>query len=84
MAPPPKLKETKMSKSLIVLQALRDNYESTMTFADGVKWGSVYLDNARPEGMSDKSFRSCLSSLSAAGQYKPQGDDCFGYVKLEG
>lgn len=49
---------------------------------DGDGWGEVYLDNARPDGMSDKSFRSCLASLSKLNLYRPIDGYAFGKVKL--
>jgi hypothetical protein len=73
---------TKQSKTEIVLEALLAEVESVSTCADGTKWGQVYLDNARPEGISVRSFRSCLAALSAKGLYQSQGDDCFGDVRL--
>lgn len=66
-----------------VLSNLRANTESTET-RDGVVWGSVYLDNARPSGMSDKVFRAALSQLAKAGLYKVIDGYAFGDVRLEG
>jgi hypothetical protein len=65
----------------LVLNALRFYQEGEQTFKSGV-YGSVYLDNARPVGMSARSFAGVLSSLERKGLYKSQGDDCFGYVKM--
>jgi hypothetical protein len=47
------------------------------------QWGQVYLDNARLPGQSVHEFRAHLSALSRQGLYKPEGDDCFGYVRFE-
>jgi hypothetical protein len=47
------------------------------------QWGQVYLDNARLPGQSVHEFRAHLSVLSRKGLYKPEGDDCFGYVRFE-
>lgn len=63
-----------------VLAALRANIEAYEY--DDQAWGSVYLDNARPDGMSNRSFAGILSSLCAKGFYRSQDDDCFGYVKM--
>ena len=57
-----------------VLALLRENTESS---------GHVYLDNARPDGMSDKSFRSHLAALSKAGLYRPIDGYAWGEVKTE-
>jgi hypothetical protein len=67
-----------MNKSLQVLESLRKHVENSQ---DG--WGTVYLDNAKPDGMSSKSFRAYLSQLSKAGLYKPEDEFAFGSVKLE-
>ena len=72
-------------KQAQVLTALRNNWESTSTINDE-KWGSVYLDNARPDGMSNRTFGAVLGSLAKAGVYKHMQDDrggvFFGLVKL--
>jgi hypothetical protein len=70
------------TKSEIVLAALRANAESSFVHSNGGQWAQVYLDNARPTGMTNKSFRSCLAALSRRGLYISQGDDCFGDVRL--
>jgi len=44
----------------------------------------VYLDNARPNGMSRHKFAGHLSALKAEGLYFPTHDICFGEVKMEG
>ena len=66
-----------MTKTEQVLSALRQNTEST---DDG--WGMVYLDNARPEGMSEKTFRSCLAQLSKQDLYRVADGYAFGEVKI--
>jgi DNA-binding transcriptional ArsR family regulator len=66
-----------------ILKDLRESYESTVTEDDGSRWGSVYLDNARVEGMSPRSFAGHLSALEKAGLYKSQDDNFFGLVRLE-
>jgi hypothetical protein len=45
------------------------------------EWRDVYLDNARPVGMSDKSFRSHLAALAKAGFYKPVDGFAWGEVR---
>lgn len=69
-------------EATIILVRLRECSESAFTRRDGAQWAQVYLDNARPEGMSARSFAGYLSALERAGMYKSQGDDCFGDVKL--
>lgn len=46
-------------------------------------WSEVYLDNAVPVGMSDKSFRSTLAILSKAGFYKVIDGYAWGKVKMK-
>lgn len=70
------------SKTAAVLTALRARKESTSLDAQGREWGCVYLDNARPDGMSARSFAGHLSALTVLGFYKGCGDDCFGDVLL--
>jgi len=65
-----------------VLEGLRANVENYSTTADGSRWGCVYLDNARPSGMSVASFRSCLAQLSKEGLYKVVDGYAFGDVKV--
>jgi hypothetical protein len=67
-----------MSKKDVVLHALRSKAE----YAEG-DWGTVYLDNARPSGMSDKSFRSYLAALSKEGLYKVVDGYAWGSVRME-
>lgn len=61
-----------------VLEALRANVE----YSDDDVWGTVYLDNARPSGMSEKSFRSYLAALSKDGLYKVIDGYAWGAVRL--
>lgn len=63
-----------------VLTALRQASETD----DGEGWRMVYLDNARPAGMSDKSFRSYLAKLSQHGLYRVIDGYAFGSVKMTG
>lgn len=61
-----------------VLENLRFHVESTHG-----EFGSVYLDNARPSGMSPHAFAGHLSALAAAGLYRAYDDEgYFGEVKL--
>jgi hypothetical protein len=64
--------------SSLVLSGLRGNVEHHLEGG----WGSVYLDNARPAGMSETSFRSHLAVLSKAGLYRPVDGYAFGEVKV--
>ena len=59
-----------------VLECLRKASEAD----DGDGWRTVYLDNARPAGMSDKSFRSYLAKLSQHGLYRVVDGYAFGSV----
>jgi hypothetical protein len=53
--------------------------------ATGERWGIVYLDNARPAGMSAYIFAGYLSVLAAAGLYRPcrYSDGCYGNVRMD-
>lgn len=66
-----------MNHSAIVLQSLRDHVEHR----DGA-WGEVYLDNARPVGMSETAFRAVLAALSRRGLYEPMDGFAWGRVQL--
>jgi hypothetical protein len=70
-------------KTAEVLALLRkyNEGESSRT-PDGAVFATIYLDNARPEGMSAPAFAGHLSALKALGLYKGYGDDAFGEVKL--
>lgn len=72
------------AKAAQVLAALRSSTEGSSEEIKGVVFKSVYLDNARPAGMSARSFAGYLSALEEAGLYKSQGDDCFGMVATTG
>jgi len=65
-----------------VLATLRANTEGTSVL-QGPEWGTVCLANGQPDGMASRVYAGVLSSLERKGLYKPQGDDCFGWVKLE-
>lgn len=47
----------------------------------GDGWSQVYLDNARPPSMPNRTFSALLGNLEKKGLYRSQGDDCFGDVK---
>lgn len=67
------------------LAALRAHAEgSPEVGASGATWRQVYLDNAMADlhGWSRSKFAGVLSSLTAKGFYKSQGDDCFGDVLI--
>jgi len=61
-----------------VLRSLRANVEGL----DG-DYGDVYLDNARPYGMSERIFRSCLSKLIKSRLYEPVDGFSWGRVRIE-
>jgi len=65
-----------------ILAAMRNGYEGTSEHK-GATWGSVYLDNFRPKGMSVTSFRAYLRALSDAGFYRVYDGECWGWIKLE-
>lgn len=67
-------------ESTKVLTALREASESD----DGEGWRMVYLDNARPAGMSVNSFRSYLAKLSQHGLYRVVDGYAWGSVRTEG
>ena len=69
-------------KARNILSDMRGGYEGTSTDADGTQWGSVYLDNFRPKGMSVTSFRAYLRVLSDAGEYKVYDGENWGWVHL--
>lgn len=46
------------------------------------EWCDVYLDNARPNSVSEKSFRSFLAVLSKRGVYKPIDGYAWGAVLM--
>lgn len=65
-----------------VLERLRGESES-----ESNGWGSVYLDNAIPRGMTRRTFAGVLSALEKDGLYKPvrnggDHDGIFGKVKM--
>lgn len=64
---------------LVALRACRENVERRN---DGSVWADIYLDNARPDGMSIYTFRACLSELSKLGLYEVMDGKHFGLVKL--
>ena len=71
-------------KALEILKALSAHTEGDVREdVSGNKWQYVYLDNARPDGMSAHSFAGYLSALEAAGLYISYGDDCFGQVRIQ-
>jgi hypothetical protein len=52
------------------LDCLRANREGSVREINGEYWASVYLDNARPVGMSARAFAGHLSALKRAGLYR--------------
>lgn len=70
--------------SATILAALRSAAESYSRDIDNVRWGMVYLDNARPNGVSRHQFAGYLSALKAEGLYAPTCDPAFGEVRIEG
>jgi len=64
-----------------LLKALIENTEG-ITVENGVEWGTVYLDNAAPEGWSRHKLAGHLSDLKSKGFYRPTHYTEFGLVKL--
>lgn len=82
MTKPNVIKELDLArKSDQVLAALRANAEDRNQPDAG--WLMVYLDNAKPNNMSQKTFRSCLSVLSHSGVYKVMDGWAWGSVKMK-
>ena len=65
------------------LASLRREVEATDTTLHGIRWGVVYLDNARLPNQTDTQFRAHLSALSKAGSYKVIDGFAFGKVLLD-
>jgi hypothetical protein len=63
--------------SATVLQSLRDHVEHRDD-----AWGEVYIDNARPGGMSETASRAVLAALSRRGLYEPMDGFAWGRVQL--
>jgi hypothetical protein len=63
------------TKTAEILASLRRHWESGSEKPDGRVFDEVYLDNARPPGMSAHKFAGHLSALEAAGLYLPVRDD---------
>jgi hypothetical protein len=61
-----------------VLLSLRANVE----YRDG-DFGEVLLDRAKPHGMSERTFRSCLSYLIKRRLYEPVDGFVWGRVRIE-
>ena len=70
-------------KTTEVLVALRAHVEGCKVELNGKPARDVYLDNARPNGMSVRAFAGHLSALQAAGLYKPLDGYAFGTVVIE-
>lgn len=68
------------------LAALLDDVESVVIEHDGAKWGTVYLDNARPKDWNARKWAGILGALTKAGLYKDFDDrqfkGIFGEVKM--
>jgi hypothetical protein len=64
------------TRSEIVLEALRAKGKSETN-----GWLMVYLDNAKPQGMSFRAFAGHLSALEKAGLYRPVDGYAFGEVR---
>jgi hypothetical protein len=63
----------------LVLRALRTEAESD----DGNGYWTVYLDNARPAGMSVHGFAATLGSLKNKGLYREVDGYAWGQVKMQ-
>jgi hypothetical protein len=67
------------TKAHQVLLSLRSNAEDA---ASPEGWRTVYLDNARPRGMSARSFAGYLSALEREGVYQPIDNFAWGKVQV--
>lgn len=70
-----------MTNKQMVLKSLRANIETTYV-NNGVKWGHVYLEFARPDDMCRELFRGILTALANDGMYQSL-DGTYGNVKME-
>lgn len=69
----------------IAFEALCSKTENTDIYNNGEVWGSVYLDNAKPNDWSGKKWSGVLSALAKAGLYKDEDHGFkgeFGRVKV--
>lgn len=72
------MEQTSLStEAKAVLEALCQHAEGSSRG----EWRDVYLDNARPAGMSDKTFRAYLAVLSKAGFYRVIDGYAWGEVR---
>ena len=71
------------SRTIEVLEALRENCEQYETDGHGNEWGVVYLDNARVADMTDRQFAGHLSELSKRNLYRVIDGEFFGKVLME-
>jgi hypothetical protein len=70
-------------KTQIILDLLRRSGETRETRQDGSVWVAVYLDNAKPDGISGRAFAGHLSVLENLGFYQQeQGYTGFGWVRI--
>lgn len=67
-------------------KSLRDNAEVWTADENGIKWGEVYLDNAKPKGWAPRKWAAVLGALKKAGLYRDfddgQNDGVFGIVNM--
>lgn len=71
-----------MNKIQLVLESLRNNVTDVRTDRNQVKWGSVTLRSARPEGMGWFQFAGILLVLAEDGLFKSIKRDSLGRVRL--
>lgn len=67
---------------MLALNNLRAHVEGSMSDKNGVTWGEVYLDNAKPNDWTGKKWSGVLSNLKKIGVYR-ENADCFGLVLVE-
>lgn len=70
--------QTLSTESQNVLNLLRKHAEGSSN--DG--WRDVYIDNARPDGMTCRAYAGHLSALKGAGVYKPIDGYAWGEVRM--
>lgn len=68
---------------LEILKSLRDNTEGECENPEGEIWGSSYLWDACPKGMTTRQFDGVLGALRKKGFYLPDRDNGdFGSVRM--
>lgn len=67
----------------LVLQFLREKAERPGRLSDNKRWRPVFLDTARPQGISREDFDSCLGELEQDGLFLPRDSAFWGEVRFD-